>query len=149
MLAGIVQAMVAGVPIQLHKSEIIQMFGLEEGEVPHIQRMFLWSAFTNMTTTVGIDPKQGLDPISQGRFQPGTMAFTGRVNVEFIPVPLTRELVINFNLNATLRVTFDYRIKPGNLYDMDPPDLRQKRMEVDPGAGQTGHTMNKRQLLGA
>ncbi len=150
MLTAFQSLTFANIPIILHRDEILSLFQLKDsGEQPHITRLFIQDLTNVGVHTTGFDPMPDGVVSAFRRYQPGVISQRGFGSIEFSPVPLRRELVLQTTITSALRWTFDYRIKPGEVVKFNIRIDRKKRMVREPPAGETGHTMNKRQLLGA
>lgn len=147
----------------LNKREIQSAFKLKEDEIPvifggtlfsdagaqvaHIRynpNPFIGRSLTADPALVGL----GSDDWFQDTIRRTSLAAGEPIFFQHSPVPITKQIAISISA-GTWDLEFDYTVVKGNLVDPDRlSELAKKRMEVDPGAGETGHIMNKRQLMG-
>ncbi len=147
----------------LNKREIFSAFKLKQDEIAVIFGGVMFADAGSQVAHIRYDPNPYIptrataDPQLVGLGSNDWFTDTQRLTslaagepifFQHTPIPITKQIAISTTA-GTWDIVFDYTAVKGNMVDPDRlSELAKKIMVREPPAGETGFTMNKRQLMG-
>jgi len=138
-------------PLVLTRSDILTMFRLKpQGERPGLRHIRV--VLGPLQTTVVIDPKLRDKSPTLTRFRHNHIQIvTGdsfkNNTYPFTEIPLQRSLLLFGGAPGIAVIDFDYVIRKGEVYPDRLTDIPPTRLQANPLAGTSYHTMAKRRRM--